>query len=247
MFPSKSVHYIRLNESSALQCVVFLDSKHRAWFNRRILLNVIEDVKRLYMPKLLAEMQHGREELDTYRNNGYQFAYYYKPTREKQGVIKKTRQVRYIPTSKRTVQQTTDEEDLFIDDDDLQYEQKPKPKVETSYKMLKLFAKTLHVIVQPDQATELQPSILPSPEPEIVQIEDNNQTNLSEVLQPSEDVKPDINELMIPNSQELPSSTQAALNDFNFDASSSLMLSQMLQNGQFGNRMVDNDDDNVYE
>lgn len=128
--------------------------------------------------------------------------------------------------------------------------------------MLKLFAKTLHVslfsssvsylrdwkvIVQPDQATELQPSILPSPEPEIVQIEDNNQTNLSEVLQLSEDVKPDINELMIPNSQELPSSTQAALNDFNFDASSSLMLSQMLQNGQFGNRMVDNDDDNVYE
>lgn len=163
-YPNKSVHYLRLNGNAVMQCIVYLDNKHLDWFNRSILNSVIGDIRKLYMPKLLAELNSGKAELDTYRNEGglmyivfaqpnltphtgYQFAYYYKPTRDKQGILSKNRQVTYVPSSKRTVQQQPKEgdEDLFIDDDDAEYEEKPKPKINTSFKMNKLFWKTLCV------------------------------------------------------------------------------------------------------
>ena len=64
--------------------------------------------------------------------------------------MSKKRKVSYVPSGKRTIRQGPEslrgeEQDLFIDDDDEQFEEKPKPKVETSYKMLKLFTKTLCV------------------------------------------------------------------------------------------------------
>ena len=52
-----------------MQVIVYLDRKHLEWFNRFILNNVIHDIRRLFMHKLLAEMKSGEGELNTYKNN----------------------------------------------------------------------------------------------------------------------------------------------------------------------------------
>ncbi|TIA81220.1 hypothetical protein E3P81_02278 [Wallemia ichthyophaga] len=268
-FPNKSVHYLRLNGNAVMQCIVYLDNKHLEWFSRRILECVIRDIRKLYMPKLLAELQSGKAELDTYRNQGYQFAYYFKPTRDKQGVVSKAHQMTYIPSSKRTVRQKPEPrrnqsgetaEELFVDDDgddydDAQFEEKPKPKVNTSYKMNKLFSKTLCIIIEPFPSLEeshvegaMHPPIMPSPSSP-PQGDMPGDTHIPDSLADPEDIKPDINTISN-SSPQLPSSTQALFNDFNLNnPGSSLSFSQMVQNDHFGDRVAEIDEENdvMYE
>ncbi|TIA86631.1 hypothetical protein E3P99_03642 [Wallemia hederae] len=259
--PNKSVHYLRVNEGAVMQCIVYLDNKHLEWFNRAILNDVIHDIRRLFIDKLLAEMSTGKAELDTFKNNNYQFAYYFRPTRDKQGIVSKKRKVSYVSSGKRTIRQESasargEEQDLFIDDDDEQFEEKPKPKVETSYKMLKLFTKTLCIIIEPcsslEESSARQPLPTPSPPlPELAQATGENALPDSLALDDTEDVKPDINAINTLNgSPQLPTATQALFEDFNFNnAGSSLSFPQIIQNDNFGDRVVNGDDDNdvVYE
>ncbi|KAF8760060.1 hypothetical protein RHS01_01465 [Rhizoctonia solani] len=101
-FQNRNLYHLRVNKHTVLPLYLYLDEKHVDWMSRRILNEIIADLKPLRIgPKLVKEShigasglsasaakKAGQSVVEVHRGENYQFAYFLKPAESYDLLIK---------------------------------------------------------------------------------------------------------------------------------------------------------------
>ena len=68
MRSTKSVKYVKINDSLYLMLVIYTNEKFCEWLNDEILIKALNEIKKFLKPKLITEHEQNENQLDTYRS-----------------------------------------------------------------------------------------------------------------------------------------------------------------------------------
>ncbi|KIY74018.1 hypothetical protein CYLTODRAFT_484777, partial [Cylindrobasidium torrendii FP15055 ss-10] len=94
-FRTRNPYYLRVSETVVLPLYLYLDPSHQTWMSDVVLQQVLEDIRPLILPKLVAETSENgslsaKTTVETHRGGTYQFAYFFRKAPQ-HSVLAKTR------------------------------------------------------------------------------------------------------------------------------------------------------------